>query len=216
MKRIILFGDPTYPLYHPYEKVSDLLESIFEGFQVAGGKEHFETFEAWDYEPYDLAVFYTDHWIDKSGTSPQQVQALVHYVAQGGSLLVLHNLDLTWDPEMAQMLGARLRHPLEAPGTLQKLCFRAGGSHPAARGVDAFYLEEECLGVDYGFFADRQEFLWAVDGEGISVPAGWASYFGAGRVVYLSPGHTRQAFADPSYRKLIRQAADWLTGWAEE
>ncbi len=216
MKQIILFGDPTYPLYHPYKEVSDLLESIFEDFQVTGGREHFETFEAWDYEPYDLAVFYTDHWIDKSGTSPQQVQALLHYVARGGSLLVLHNLDLTVDPEVAQMLGARLRHPLENPGPLRKLRFLPDETHPVSRGVEAFTLEEERFGVEYGFFTERQEFLQAVDEEGISTPAGWTSCFGRGRAAYLSPGHTREAFADPSCRRLIRQAARWLTNFKEE
>ena len=109
MKRIFLSGDPTHPLFHRYQNVSQQLESIFEGFQLAYISEHYEFFETQDYQQFDLAVLYTDHWIDKTGTSPQQAQALVDYVARGGALLVLHNLDLGVDRELAQLLGARLR-----------------------------------------------------------------------------------------------------------
>ena len=115
MKKIFLSGDPTHPLYHRYQNVAAALESVFEAYEIACVSEHFETFETQDYEKYDLAVLYTDHWIDKTGTSHQQVQALVDYVAGGGALLVLHNLDIGVDAELAQMLGARLRrtHPAE-------------------------------------------------------------------------------------------------------
>ncbi|MBS1408386.1 MAG: hypothetical protein HPZ97_05840, partial [Oscillospiraceae bacterium] len=87
MKKIFLSGDPTHPLYHRYQNVAAALESVFEAYEIACVSEHFETFETQDYEKYDLAVLYTDHWIDKTGTSHQQVQALVDYVAGGGALL---------------------------------------------------------------------------------------------------------------------------------
>ena len=76
MKKIFLSGDPTHPLYHRYQNVAAALESVFEAYEIACVSEHFETFETQDYEKYDLAVLYTDHWIDKTGTSHQQVQAL--------------------------------------------------------------------------------------------------------------------------------------------
>ena len=87
MKKIFLSGDPTHPLYHRYQNVAAALEGVFEAYEIACVSEHFETFETQDYEKYDLAVLYTDHWIDKTGTSHQQVQALVDYVAGGGALL---------------------------------------------------------------------------------------------------------------------------------
>ena len=89
MKKIFLSGDPTHPLYHRYQNVAAALESVFEAYEIACVSEHFETFETQDYEKYDLAVLYTDHWIDKTGTSHQQVQALKLAMCRGGALNAL-------------------------------------------------------------------------------------------------------------------------------
>ena len=216
MKRIFLSGDPTHPLFHRYQNVSQQLESIFEGFQLAYISEHYEFFETQDYQQFDLAVLYTDHWIDKTGTSPQQAQALVDYVARGGALLVLHNLDLGVDRELAQLLGARLRHPLKDQGGLSRQQFTPALGHPIAAGVEAFTLEEERFAVEYAPFTERQVFLTATGPDGMTVPAGWAVEFGLGRAAYCSPGHTAAAFETPAYRTLVLRAAQWLTGQLEE
>lgn len=213
MKKVFLTGDPTHPLHHRYQNVSAALESIFteSGYALACVSEHFETFETQDYEQYDLAVFYTDHWIDKTGTSHQQVQALVDYIAGGGALMVLHNLDIGVDKELAQLLGARLRRTLQPQGGLIRQTFFPSAEHPASAGTEAFTLEEERFAVDYAPFTKREVLLTAQSADGITVPAGWAVSFGLGRAAYLSPGHTMQAFTQPMYRRLIARTADWLT-----
>ena len=155
MKKIFLSGDPTHPLYHRYQNVAAALESVFEAYEIACVSEHFETFETQDYEKYDLAVLYTDHWIDKTGTSHQQVQALVDYVAGGGALLVLHNLDIGVDAELAQMLGARLRRTLQDQGGLHPQRFLPELGHPISDGMEGFELEEERFAVDHAPFTER-------------------------------------------------------------
>lgn len=211
MKKIFLSGDPTHPLFHRYQNVSEQLERIFEGFELAYISEHYEFFETQDYRKYDLVVLYTDHWIDKTGTSHQQVQALIDYVAAGGALLVLHNLDLGVDKELAQMLGARLRHPLMDQGGLSKQKFEPVPDHPIAENVEPFVLAEERFAMDYAPFTERSVFLTATGTDGMTVPAGWSVEFGLGRAVYLSPGHDVAAFMEPACRRLILRAAQWLT-----
>ena len=211
MKKIFLSGDPTHPLYHRYQNVAAALESVFEAYAIACVSEHFETFETQDYEKYDLAVLYTDHWIDKTGTSHQQVQALVDYVAGGGALLVLHNLDIGVDAELAQMLGARLRRTLQDQDGLHPQRFLPELGHPISDGMEGFALEEERFAVDHAPFTERKVFLTALSEDGTRVPAGWTVEFGMGRAAYLMPGHTVTAFEDPAYRRLIARTADWLT-----
>ena len=211
MKRIFLSGDPTHPLYHRYQNVASSLESIFENYELAYINEHFETFETQDYEKFDLTVLYTDHWIDKTGTSHQQVQALVDYVAGGGALMVLHNLDIGVDRELAQMVGARLRRVLQDQGGLQSLEFLPDESHPISVGISAFSLEEERFAVDYAPFTERKVFLAARAADRTCTPAGWTVEFGLGRVAYLSPGHAAEAFQNPECRRLVARTADWLT-----
>ena len=211
MKKIFLSGDPTHPLWHRYQNVSDVLESIFGNYELSYISEHFETLETQDYEKYDLVVLYTDHWIDKTGTSHQQVQALVDYIAGGGALMVLHNLDLGVDRELAQLLGARLRHPLKDQGGLIKLHFSPESKEPLCDGIKDFDLMEERFAFDYAPFCNRKVFLKATDSDGITVPAAWSIEFGLGRAAYLMPGHNRYAFENSEYRKLIARTADWLT-----
>ncbi len=210
MKKIFISGDPTHPLFHRYQNVSSQLESIYDGYEIAVISEHYETFETQDYQKYDLAVLYTDHWIDKTGTTHSQVQALLDYIAQGGALLLIHNLDLGVDPALAQMIGARLRHPLKDQGGLRKLVFHADPSHPAAEGVEVFTLEDERFPVDYAPFCPRNVFLTAEAEDGTVTDAGWSVEFGKGRLIYLMPGHLPSAFDDLSMRKLIRQSSEWL------
>ena len=210
MKKIFISGDPTHPLFHRYQNVSKQLESIYDGYEIAFISEHYETFETQDYQKYDLAVLYTDHWIDKTGTTHSQVQALLDYIAQGGALLLLRNLDPGVDPALAQMIGARLRHPLEDQGGLRKLTYHVCAAHPAAEGIGDFTLEDERFPVDYAPFCERNVFLTAEDEDGTVTDAGWSVEFGKGRLIYLMPGHLPSAFEDETMRKLIRQCSAWL------
>jgi uncharacterized protein len=43
-------------------------------------------------------------------------------------------------------------------------------------------------------------------------PAGWADFFGLGRIVYLMPGHTIKPFRHPAYREIIHRSGLWAAG----
>lgn len=213
LKKVFLSGDDTFPLYHPIKPVRKELYSIFhtEPFSVTLDTEHFEGMEVEDLQRFDMVVLYNDHWNDKIRTSHQLVQAFVHYVAEGGNLLVLHNPDMGIAPELAQMIGCQPMRPLEKPREAD-LRFVPDGNHPALKGIAPFSLHEELFSLYYSPFTERRELVSAHTEDGEIFPAGWTVEFGQGKTAYLTPGHDRLALRNKEYRKLLRQVAEWMTG----
>lgn len=214
MKKVFLSCDYTYPLYHPAANIDPILDQILgEDFAITYKNEHFESLEAWDYAKFDLVVLYNDHWIDKSPTVHQQVQALLTYVARGGGLLILHNADMGVDPETAQLQGAKLVKTLcpQNTGTFTYV----PAQHPIAKGVEAFTLEDELFDMVHSTLSEKQNVLTVSTPRG-DVPAGWAQNFGLGKVCYLMPGHSAAAFENAGYQTLIARAAKWCTGSLED
>lgn len=213
MKQVFLSGDDTYPLYHPIRDVREALYAVFhtDPFRVTLDTEHFEGMEAEDLQRFDLVVLYNDHWNDKISTSHQLVQAFVHYVAEGGSLLVLHNPDMGIAPELGQLIGCQPMRPLEKPREAA-LRFAPNLAHPALRDIAPFTLREELFSLFYDPLTERRELLSAQTETGEVIPAGWTVEFGRGKSAYLSPGHGQQALAHEMYRRVLRQTAEWMSG----
>lgn len=211
MKQVFLSGDDTYPLYHPIAEIRKELYQIFdaEPFSVALDSEHFEGMEAGDLARYDLIVMYNDHWNDKVQTSHQLAQAFVHYVAEGGNLLVLHNPDMGILPELAQMIGCMPMHPLEKP-RMEVLRFFAA-DHPAVFKELEFTVEEEIFGLYYSPLTQRQLLLTAQMPDGTVLQAGWTVEFGKGKTAWISPGHS-DVWKQKAYQDLVGQTARWMTG----
>ncbi|MBQ6239480.1 MAG: ThuA domain-containing protein [Firmicutes bacterium] len=212
-KKLFLSGDYTYPLYHPLKNVdSEIFAILGDDFEFALNTEHFESLEDYEYARFDTVLLYNDHWIDKSPTVHQQVQALLHYVLNGGGLLVVHNLDPGVDYEMAQMLGGALKKTLAPQNHRHIDYFPAAVDHPILQGVGPFSLEDDLFDIHHDRLTDKTVLLNARIEEGIEVPMAWAIEFGLGRVVYIAPGHDVTAFRNPEYRKLLRNAALWTAG----
>lgn len=219
MKKMFLSVDDTYPLFHQMQKVGQELTLIAEegGFGTIYRSEHFEKFDTEDYAEYDLAVFYTDHWIDKSPTVHQQVQALLSYILSGGSMLLIHNMDPGSDSEIAQIMGARLKHPLKKPGKCIQTFQPAENGHPILEGVAVFTIEEELFGIEYSMNTVRIPLLFAETPGGLEMlPAGWLVEYGKGKVICLLPGHDAETFCNPQYRRIILNSMIWLAGQGHE
>ena len=212
MKTVFLSGDDTFPLYHPMQKVRRELYDLFDTppFSIRLDTEHFEGMEAADLAAFDLVVLYNDHWNDKIRTSHQLVQAFVHYTAEGGALLVLHNPDMGIAPELAQLIGCQPVRPLTRPREAE-LLFLPDNSHPALGDISPFALREEIFSLYYSPFTDRRELLSARTEEGDVISAGWTVEFGRGKTAFLSPGHDLRAFQRPEYRQILRRTAVWMT-----
>lgn len=211
-------GEYTFPVYHQYQDLKARLPQILgDEFKIVKQSEHYETMEHWDYHGIDVVILSTDEWVPKSSTQAQQAQAMLHYVVMGGGLVLMHNLDLGPDVEMAQMLGGRLRtqlwgrHDDDAPERIQY----EPVPHPISRGVTPFEGMDNRHQIHFDNLAQRQVFLSARLPGGLSVPAAWAVEYGLGRAVFLGPGHSDSVLGSAQYARLLRNSARWAAGREE-
>ena len=154
---------------------------------------------------YNLIINYTDNWSER-GTVAAAV-ALQTFVANGGQLLSLHSGIIQPNPFfLLQMQGGKFTGHAEY-ATLNYR--RTDIIHPVTEGIESFFMGEE----PYEFLLDplaERELVLEFELDGRIYPAAWVMTYGFGRVVYLSPGHDARSFAEPSFRKLIRNSALWL------
>ncbi|MGU3471129.1 ThuA domain-containing protein [Paenibacillus sp. D51F] len=205
--KALLLGDQVHAAYHPLEPAEQELRELLMDMQVEA-TEDYSCLSTEGLAGYDLLISYSDQWRVKK--SRRQVAALLRYVSGGGGLLVVHNgISLQADPELAQLIGGQFTgHPDYGP--LAFSVKQDAEAHPVMQGIRAFTMGEE----PYRFTMDPigpAQILMEYSHEGSSWPAAWAHEFGLGKVVYLMPGHHRQSFRHPEYRRLIVQAAAWAS-----
>jgi type 1 glutamine amidotransferase len=155
---------------------------------------------------YDLVINYTDNWTER-GTTAAGV-ALMTFVATGGQLLSIHSGIIQPAPYfLLQMHGGKFTGHA-AYATLNYR--RTDITHPVTEGIESFFMGEE----PYEFLLDplaEKQLVLEYEYNGKIYPAAWVMTYGFGRIVYLSPGHDARSFAEPSFRKLIRNSALWLS-----
>ncbi len=81
-------------------------------------------------------------------------------------------------------------------------------NHPVTEGMEDFMIHDE--GYRHLQMSDGITPLLTTDHPECDTPLGWVNHCGKSTVVYLMPGHDRQAYAHPSFRQLIRQSLLWL------
>lgn len=134
-------------------------------------------------------------------------RTLLDFVEGGGGLLVVHNgISVQARPELVSLVGGRfLGHP-QATDLVFRLTL---GPIPMPHFPPTWTQFEEPYRFDQ---LDGSITLAEYCHEGEWYPAAWSRTQGRGRVVYLMPGHTVEAFRHPSYRLLVESVVDWLTG----
>jgi hypothetical protein len=74
---------------------------------------------------------------------------------------------------------------------------------------DEFYVLEISSEVEVLLSGEHPE--PSPDGARRRLPLGWAKRYGAGRVVYLAPGHGREQLENSGLRALVRGALGWFS-----
>ena len=152
------------------------------------------------------------HWpegIDKHSVwmTPDQEQAIVGFVENGGALIGLHNC-----PGLYPMGGPYLEllgGTYNGHGPLERFRVKVHDTdHPIARGVESFEVADE-QHTPVPNLDKVHIFLKSYSEEGVEAAAGWARDFGKGRVCYLANGHTRESLAHPMVQLLLRNAINW-------
>jgi hypothetical protein len=144
-----------------------------------------------------------------------QGQAVRAFVDDGGAALFYHNATyISPDNEDFRHVQGSVTegHPAVRPYRVQI----TNPDHPITRNVADFVVTDEQHFMHYD--KDPKHILAeSVNDDGLTfrdlgsrAPAAWAYDYGAGRVVYLAPGHTVPALWNPEYEKLQQNSARWL------
>jgi len=136
--------------------------------------------------------------------TPEVEQAFVDYVRSGKGLLAVHSGTVYKErPMMRALLGGVFdQHPKQCPVTVQPVA-----GHPLTRGVQPYTVTDE----HYHMLMDDPAvdlFLNTISEHGTQ-PGGWTRAEGEGRVCVLTPGHTLEAFTQPGFLQLLRNALAW-------
>jgi type 1 glutamine amidotransferase len=86
--------------------------------------------------------------------------------------------------------------------------------HPVLRGVERFeiydecYVVETCAAVEPLLYTNTAEVLEGTGADRLLL--GWTRQYGAGKVVYLAPGHGAQQLRHPALGTLVANTLRWF------
>ena len=220
MKKLCIFGDVENSSVHPVAQVCRELEGLF-------GKEYDVTVSNFDaslsYEQlsaFDGVVFYTGDFLKKTNGGDCVVPALVTYVANGGGLMVIHNLDMTRNEQLACLLGCRPTYAMPYGPTTYRIfqpdhiaTIMGDKPSPLSEGLEDFTVNDEA------WFYINNPFLYFDAVLRTKSPtyepdlscAAIQSY-GKGRIAVMGPGHSMDAFLNETYREILTRAARYTAG----
>lgn len=137
----------------------------------------------------------------------EQISGLREWVRAGGAYMPYHSGTVLGDssPALGELNGGVfVEHPPQFSVTVYPLY----GEHPITEGLEAFCVHDE-------FYKQRltdqvDVHLVGVD-RGTAFPLAWSKHEGRGRVAHVALGHSELVWNHPSYQKLMRNTAAWLT-----
>jgi len=171
----------------------------------------------------DVLVFY-DMVQD---ISDEQKAAFLDMPEKGKGLVFLHHSIASyqaWD-EFLNILGARYHLDVRVSGadTLPASDYQEGldvdvtiadDQHPITRNLSNFTLHDEVYnGVE--LLPGLKPLLTTTHPQSMPVLA-WAHEYANSRIVYIQPGHDNNAFSDANYRRLVRQAIEWVKNHSKQ
>jgi type 1 glutamine amidotransferase len=201
----IVVGDYIDAPYHKLGDVEDEVKSILSDGMELVFTEDRDYFNYEKLSEFNICILYVDCWNKK--LNEEQMAGLLCFTAVGGRLLVIHNgISYQSNAEFAQMIGGKfIKHP-----PYQNLTYNVVKvDHPIVQGISAFEMDEELYTFELDNLCDKEILITATDGNS-TAPAAWVKSYGKGKIVYLAPGHDKKSFKNNSFRKLIKNSAEWL------
>jgi len=212
MTTVLVLGENTFP-FHAIEEKAAGFESILADHEVTVTTDR----DALTGE-YDVLVDY----LTDSRLTDEQLDALLAHVASGGGYVGVHCAsDLTSTapddpedvidhreepfPELRELVGGHfLTHPEQSEFDVNII-----GDHPVVEGVSDFSVFDEPYQVEVD---DDVAVLARMDHPDLEdYPVVWTNE-SAGRVAYISLGHTDEAFETDAFGQLLRNAVAWADG----
>jgi type 1 glutamine amidotransferase len=166
---------------------------------------------------YDVLVFY--HMWDK--ITDDQARVFAECIKRGKPVVVLHHSLCAFEswPEYRNIIGGKY---FLNPTTVNGKEYQAGSyihdlhfsvkvvdpKHPVTNGVGDFEIFDETYKGYY--VADDVTPLIMTDESSSEQIIGWAKKYGKARIVVIQSGHDTPTFENPDYRKLLKQAIEWV------
>jgi arylsulfatase A len=198
---------------HDFER-----ESFFKIFQEMPGirfreliqPEANEVYDAPLSDSADVLIFYDM----VQEISEAQKKAFLNLLDQGKGMIFLHHSLASYQEwgEFEDIIGGRYvlsgedsstyRHDVEMPVQV------VSRDHPVTRGMEDFFIRDEVYG-NFRVGTGVTPLLTCSHPESGNV-IGWANSHGKSRIVYLQLGHDHHAYDHPDFRRLMKQAIDWV------
>ena len=169
-------------------------------------------------DKYDALVFY-DLYQD---ISEDQKSAFIEMLNKGKGIVFLHHSIASyqdWD-EFMKILGARyylqpaVYNNDSVPASTYLDDQEVGAEimdnkHPVTEGLEDFVIHDEV----YDYFKVIPEIhpLISTGHPESGDQLVWANNYGKSRIVYIQFGHDNNAYSNPNFKKLLRQAIDWVS-----
>ena len=172
-------------------------------------------FERDDLLSYDVVALYD---IRRTITEKQKI-AFLSLFKKGIGLVVLHHAIVSYQhwPDYEKIIGGKYpeedgkygavtpqvgyQHDVEIPVTI------VARDHPVTTGLQNFSIHDEI----YWGYTVRPDItpLISTTHPKSAKPLGWCRTEGKSRVVYLQLGHGPEAYANPSYQRLLGNSLKW-------
>jgi type 1 glutamine amidotransferase len=206
---------------HDYnaEQFNQMLASLGDNikFQIAELPEAYDMFLPENRSKYDVLVFY-HMWQQITG---KQAADMSDCIREGKPLVALHHSICAYDDwtEYMHIIGGKYFHKpttvygKEYPAStyIHDLHFQVNivdSKNPVTRGVSDFEIFDETYN---GFYVSPGVTPLLITNEPTSTPViGWSKKYGKARIVTLQSGHDVATFENPSFRKLLKQAIEWV------
>jgi hypothetical protein len=212
---LVLTGGHDYKAEQFNEMLASLGPEIT--YQLAEFPAAYDMFMPENRGSYDVLVFY--HMWDE--ITDEQAKSFADCIKSGKPVVALHHSLCAFEswPEYRNIIGGKY---FLNPATVSGKIYSAGTyihdlhfnvkvvnqKHPVTKGVEEFEIFDETYKGYY--VADNVIPLLTTD-EPTSEPViGWATKYGKSRIVVLQSGHDAPTFENPDYRKLLKQAIEWV------
>jgi type 1 glutamine amidotransferase len=143
---------------------------------------------------------------DPDNMTTAHVNAVTEFVRSGKGCVAIHLAAVPFNEDFTQMLGGRfITHP-----PIQEFAIQVDDPlHPITNGITSFKVIDELYITDHD--PSSIHILLSASFEEKQSPMTWVKPYGAGRVVYIAPGHDFRTFLNPLFLKLVEQAIHWAS-----
>lgn len=202
---------------HDFDRISffEMFDS-FSGISYSGLKHPEANLKLgqFDLKTFDAVVFY-----DMPKTISEAEKESYHKLLKAGKGLVfLHHSLASYQQwgEFKAIIGGKYHEEKNSPSSStyqHNVDFTikiTNADNPVTHAISDFEIHDEVYGNTE--VVPEVTPLLTTDHPLSSKVIGWTHRKGNSRIVYIQPGHDKNAFQNPNYRKLVQQAIEYVAG----